>query len=79
MQLKTCEGGRKKRLMIWCEKRFDNAKSCLEQISLLCLAVLCAFGYRCYVLIGSTGVICVGEKIGGRERSNTCRKKREEK
>ena len=43
MQLKRCKGGRKKRPMIWCEKRFDNAKSCLEQISLLCLAVLCAF------------------------------------
>ena len=29
MQLKTCKGGRKKRPMIWCEQRFDNAKSCL--------------------------------------------------
>ena len=29
MQLKACNGGRKKRPMIWCEQRFDNAKSCL--------------------------------------------------
>ena len=29
MQLKTCKGGRKKRPMIWCEQRFDNAKRCL--------------------------------------------------
>ena len=42
MQLKTCKGGRKKRPMIWCEQRFDNAKSCLEQIALLRSAVLCA-------------------------------------
>ena len=29
MQLKTCKGGKKKRLMFWCGQRFDNAKSCL--------------------------------------------------
>ena len=43
MQLKICKGGRKKRHMIWCERRFDNAKSCIEQIALLCSAVLCGF------------------------------------
>ena len=43
MQLETCKGGRKKRPMIWCEHRFDNAKSCLKQVALLCSAVLCAF------------------------------------
>ena len=78
MQLKRCEGGRKKRpMIIWCEHRFDNAKSCLCRAN--CPVVLsCAvcFCYRCYVLIGSTGVICVGEKTGGRERSNTCRKRK---
>ena len=26
---KTCKGGRKRRPMIWCEQRIDNAKSCL--------------------------------------------------
>ena len=80
MQLKTCEGGRKKRPMIWCEQRFDNAKSCLCRPN--CPVVLsCAvcFCYRCYVLIGSTGVICVGEKTGGCERSNTCRKRKKKK
>ena len=30
-------------------------------------AVLCAC-WRCHVLIGSAGVICVGEKHGGREK-----------
>ena len=80
MQLKTyqvCKGGRKKRPMIWCEQRFDNAKSCLCRAN--CPVVLsCAvcFCYRCYVLIGNMGVICVGEKTGGRERSNTCRKRK---
>ena len=52
-------------MMIWCEQRFDNAKSCLCRAN--CPVVLsCAvcFCYRCYVLIGSTGVICVGEKQG---------------
>ena len=73
MQLKTCKGGRKKRPIIWCEQRFDNAKSCLEQIALrIVLSCAVCFRYRCYVLIGSTGVICVGEKTEGRERSNTC-------
>ena len=43
MHLQTCERGRKKRPMTWCEKRVDNAKSCLQQIALLCSAVLCAF------------------------------------
>ena len=76
MQLKTCEGGRKKRPMIWCEQRFDNAKSCLCRAN--CPAVVsCAvcFCYRCYVLIGSTGIICVGENAGGRERSHRKKKK----
>ena len=61
MQLKACKGGRKKRPMIWCEQRFDNAKSCLCRAN--CPVVLsCAvcFSYRCYVLIGSTG----GKKQG---------------
>ena len=71
---KICKGGRKKRPAIWCEQRFDNAKSCLCRANCPVAAVLCAC-YRCYVLIGSTGVICVGEKTGGRERSNTCRRK----
>ena len=51
--------------MIWCEQRFNNAKGCLCRAN--CPVVLsCAvcFCYRCYVLIGSTGVICVGEKTG---------------
>ena len=77
MQLKTLKGGRKKRPMNWCEQRFDNAKSCLCRAN--CPFVLsCAVGfcYRCYVLIDSSGVICVGEKTGGRERSNTCRKRK---
>ena len=39
------------------------------------LSCAVCFCYRCYVLIGSTGVICVGEKTGARERSNTCRNK----
>ena len=80
MQLKTCKGGRNNRPMIWCEQRFENAKSCLCRAN--CPVVLsCAvcFCYRCYGLIGSTGVICVGEKTGGRERSNTCRKRRKQK
>ena len=76
MQLRTCKGGRKKRPTIFCEQRFDNAKSCLCRAN--CPVVLsCAvcFRYRCYVPIGSSGVLCVGEKTGGRERSNnTCRK-----
>ena len=67
-------------MMIWCEQRFDNAKSCLCRAN--CPVVLsCAvcFCYRCYVLIGSTGVICVGGKTGGRERSNTCREIKKKK
>ena len=52
--------------MIWCEQRFDNAKSCLCRAN--CPVVLsCAvrFCYRCYVLIGSTGVLSVwGKKQG---------------
>ena len=78
--LKTCKGGRKKRPMIWCEQQFDNAKSCLCRAN--CPVVLsCAvcFCYRCCVLIGSTGVICLGEKTWGRERSNTCRKRKKKK
>ena len=43
------------------------------------LSCAVCFCYRCYVLIGSTGVICVGEKTGGREISNTCRKRKKEK
>ena len=49
-----------------------------EQIALLCSAVLCAFvtGVT-LLLIGSSGVLCVGGKTGGRERSNnTCRKRK---
>ena len=72
MQLKTCKGGRKKRRTIWCEQWFDNAKSCLCRAN--CLVVLsCAvcFCYRRYVLICSTGVLCVGGKTEGRARSNT--------
>ena len=81
MQLKTCEGGRKKRPTIWCEQRFDNAKSCLCRASCLVVVLSCAvcFCYRCYVLIGSAGVLCVGEKTGGHARSNTCRKKKRRK
>ena len=30
-------------------------------------------------MIGSMGVNCVGEKTGGRERSNTCRKRKKRK
>ena len=44
--------------MIWCEQRFDNAKSCLCRAN--CPVVLsCAvcFCYPCYDLIGSTGVV----------------------
>ena len=80
MQLQTCKGGKMKRPMIWCEQRCDNGKSCLCRAN--CPVVLgCAvcFCYRCYVLIGSTGVICVGEKTGGRERSNTRRKRKNKK
>ena len=72
MQLKTCKGGRKKRPMIWCEQRFDNAKSCLCRANCpVMLSCAVCFGYRCYVLIGSTGVLRVGGKTGGHERSNT--------
>ena len=79
MQLKTCKEGRgqKEEAHDRCEQRCDNAKSCLCRAN--CPVVLsCAvfFCYRCYLLIGSTGVICVGEKTGDRERLNTCRKKR---
>ena len=77
MQLKTCKAGKKKRPMIWCEQRFDVMQSCLCRAN--CPVVLsCAvcFCYRCYVLIGSTGGLCVREKTGGRERSNTCRKRK---
>ena len=66
--------------MIWCKQRFDNAKSCLCRAS--CPVVLsCAvcFCSRCYVLTGSTGVICMGEKTGARERSNICRKRKKKK
>ena len=81
MQLpNTCKGGRKKRPMIWCEPRFDINKSCLCRAN--CPVVLsCAvcFCYRCCILIGSTGVLCVGEKTGGRERSNTREKREREK
>ena len=69
---KHVKGTERRRPMIWCEQRFDNAKSCSCRAS--CPVVLsCAvcFWYRCYVLIGSTGVICVGEKTRDRERSNT--------
>ena len=84
MQLKTyseyilCKGGRKGRPMIWCEQRFDNAKSCLcrENCPVVLSCAVC-FYYRC--LIGSMGVICVGEKTGGREKSNTCRKRKSRK
>ena len=65
-----CKGDRKKRPMIRCEQRFDNAKRCLCRAN--CSVVLsCAvcFCHRC--LIGSMGVICVGGKTEGRERSNT--------
>ena len=43
------------------------------QSKLPCCAQLCCVLLLpgCYVLIGSTGVICVGEKTGARERSNT--------
>ena len=61
----TCKGGGKKRPMIWCGQRFDNAKSCLCRAN--CPVVLsCAvyFCYRCHVLVGTTGVICVGRKQG---------------
>ena len=77
MQPKICKGSRKKRPMIWCEHRFDNAKSCLCRANCP-VVVSCAvcFCYRCYVLIGSTGVFCVGEKTGGRERSIHVEKKR---
>ena len=34
-----CEGGRKKRPMIWCEQRFDNAKSYTRKLIALCCAV----------------------------------------
>ena len=79
MQLKTCKEGRgqKEEAHDRCEQRCDNAKSFLCRAN--CPVVLsCAvfFCYRCYLLIGSTGVICVGEKTGDRERLNTCRKKR---
>ena len=76
--LRACKGGRKKRPMIWCEQRFDNAKSCFCRAN--CPVVLsCAvcFYYRC--LIGSMGIICVGEKTGGRERSNTYRNRKKRK
>ena len=72
--------GTERRPMIWCKQRFDNAKSCLCRAS--CPVVLsCAvcFSYRCYVLIVSTWVICMGEKTGARERSNTCRKRKKKK
>ena len=71
------KGTERRSPMIWCKQRFDNANNCLCRAS--CPAVLsCAvcFCYRCYVLIGSTGVICVGEKTGPRERSNTCRNRK---
>ena len=75
MQLKTCEGGRKKGPTIWRRQRFDNAKSCLCKANcLVVLSCVVCFWYRCYVLIGGTGVLCVGEKTGCRARSNTCRK-----
>ena len=63
--------------MICCEQRFDNAKSCLCRANCpIVLSCAVCFCYRCYVLIGSTGVLCVGEKTGGRKRSNTCRKRK---
>ena len=74
------KGTERRRPMIWCKQRFDNAKSCLCRAS--CPVVLgCAvcFCCRCYVLIGSTGVFCVGEKTGARERSNTCKKRKRRK
>ena len=76
MQLKTYKGGREKRPMIWCEQQ------CQELLRANCPVVLsCAvcFCYRCYVLIGSTGVICVGGKTGCRKRSNTYRKRKKRK
>ena len=77
MQLKTCKGGRKKRPMFWCEQQFDNAKICLCRANCpVVLSCVVCFCYRYYVLIGSTGVIRVGEKTGSRERSNTCRKRK---
>ena len=49
MQLKTCEGGRKKRPTIWCGQRFDNAKSCLCRANCLVVVVLsCAV---CFFLV----------------------------
>ena len=42
LQLISFKKGRKKRPMIGCEQRFDNANSCLDQIALFCSAVLCA-------------------------------------
>ena len=61
---KTCKGSRKKRPMIWCEQRIDNAESCLCRANCLVLSVLCAY-WRCHLLMGSTGVICMGEKTWG--------------
>ena len=75
MQLKTCKGGRKKRPMIWCEQRFDNAKSCLCRANCPVCAQLC-----CVLLLPvlrsdrQYGGYFAWGKTGGRERSNTCRK-----
>ena len=75
------KGGKEKmKPMIRCEQRFDNAKSCLlcrgNRPVVLSYAVLFSWFY---VLIGSTGVICVGEKTGRHERSHTCKKKKKRK
>ena len=77
---KHVKGTERRRPMIWCKQRFDNAKSCLCKASCpVGLSCAVCFCYRCYVLIGSRGVICVGEKTGARERSNTCRKRKKNK
>ena len=68
MQLKTCKG-----------KRNNNAKSCLCQANYpVVLSCAVCFSYRCYVLIGSTGALLVGDKTGGRERPNTFTKRKKE-
>ena len=56
------------------------AKSCLCRANCpVVLSCVVCFCYRCYVLIGSTGVICVGEKQGAMEDQTHVEKEKEKK
>ena len=62
---KHVRGTERRRPTLWCKQRFDSAKSyfCRASCPVVLSCAVC-FCYRCCVLIGSTGVICMGKKQG---------------